>query len=261
MSENIKIAEEVKQYVRERYGQVADGKQSGCCGENTSCCSSSSTMELKVGYSKDQLEAIPQDAVLGLGCGNPTAIADIKSGETVLDLGSGGGIDCFLAARMVGESGNVIGVDMTEKMINLARKNAAEGGHTNVEFRLGEIENLPVEDNTVDLIISNCVINLAPNKGNVFSEAYRVLKPGGRIMVSDLVTRGEIPAHVRKSFEAWAACIAGAMIKEDYLEVIRSVGFENVTVETEQEYCEDNMSEELRGKILSISVKAFKPQK
>ena len=254
-----KNAEDVKQFVRDSYGKVAERKQSGCCGESVSCCGSSSSMELKAGYSKDQLESIPQDAVLGLGCGNPTVIAEIKPGETVLDLGSGGGIDCFLAARMVGEAGRVIGVDMTEKMINLARRNASEGGHTNVEFRLGEIESLPVEDNSVDLIISNCVINLAPNKANVFSEAFRVLKPGGRIMVSDLVTRCEIPEQVRKSFEAWAACIAGAMIKEEYLDVIRSIGFQEVTLEAEHEYCEDNMSEELRGKILSISVKAIKP--
>jgi len=260
MSED-KKSEDVKKFVRERYGQVAENKQSGCCDTtSSSCCGSQSSTELQIGYSKDQLEAIPDDADLGLGCGNPTAFADIKEGETVLDLGSGGGIDCFLAARKVGQSGKVLGVDMTERMINLASKNASDAGHTNVEFRLGEIESLPVEDNSVDLIISNCVINLAPDKTKVFGEAYRVLKPGGRFMVSDLVTSEEIPDHVRKSFEAWAECIAGALIKEDYLEIIKSIGFENIEVLKEHKYVEDHMSDELKGKVLSVSVKAFKPQ-
>ncbi len=249
--------DDVKKYVKDRYGKVAEGKSTGCGG--SSCCSSDSAMEIQIGYSRDELAQIPEDAVLGLGCGNPTAIAGIKPGETVLDLGSGGGIDCFLAARMTGETGRVIGVDMTEKMINLASKNARGGGYTNVEFRLGEIEKLPVDDNTVDLIISNCVINLAPDKSKVFAEAYRVLKPGGRIMVSDLVTSEVLPEHVRKSFEAWAECIAGALVKDDYIEIIRSIGFDRIAIEKEHTYAEDNMSPELRGKILSISVKAFKP--
>jgi arsenite methyltransferase len=248
--------EDVKKYVKDRYGKVAESKGTGGCGP--SCCSSDSAMEIQIGYSRDELAQIPEDAVLGLGCGNPTAIAGIKQGETVLDLGSGGGIDCFLAARMTGETGRVIGVDMTEKMISLASKNASEGGYTNVEFRLGEIEKLPVDDNTVDLIISNCVINLAPDKSKVFAEAYRVLKPGGRIMVSDLVTSEVLPEHVRKSFEAWAECIAGALVKDDYIEIIRSIGFDRIAIEKEHTYAEDNMSPELCGKILSISVKAYK---
>lgn len=247
----------VKKYVQDRYGKVAEGKTSGCGGSG--CCSSPSTIEIQVGYSRDELDKIPDDAVLGLGCGNPTAIAGIKPGETVLDLGSGGGIDCFLAARMTGENGRVIGIDMTEKMINLARKNAREGGYANVEFRLGEIEKLPVEDNSVDLIISNCVVNLAPDKSKVFAEAYRVLKPGGRIMISDLVTSEVLPEHVRKSVQAWAECIAGALVKDDYLGKIESAGFERIAVEKEHAYAEENMSPELRGKIFSISVKAFKP--
>jgi arsenite methyltransferase len=251
-------SDDVKKYVRKRYGEIADGKKTGCC--DPSCCSSPSITDLKAGYSREELEKIPEDAVLGLGCGNPTAIADIKVGETVLDLGSGGGIDCFLASKKVGEKGKIIGIDMTEKMIRRARKNAEEGGYTNVEFRLGEIENLPVDDNSVDLIISNCVINLAPDKGKVFAEACRVLRPGGRIMVSDIVTTEILPEEVRKSFEAWAECIAGAMVKDDYLDVIKAAGFSNITVEKEHAYTEDGMSKTLRNKILSISVKAFKPE-
>jgi len=249
--------EDVKKFVKKRYGEIADGKQTGCC--DPSCCSSPSITDLKAGYSREELEKIPENAVLGLGCGNPTAIADIRKGETVLDLGSGGGIDCFLASKKVGRKGKVIGIDMTEKMIERARRNAREGGYTNAEFRLGEIENLPVEDDSVDLIISNCVINLAPDKGKVFAEAWRVLKPGGRIMVSDLVTTEVLPENVRKSFEAWAECIAGAMVKDDYLNVIKAAGFTNIRVEKEHAYTEDGMSYALRNKILSISVKAFKP--
>ncbi len=249
-----KNSDDVKKFVKDRYGKVAEGKRDGC-----GCCSSPSPIEIEVGYSQTELESIPGGAVLGLGCGNPTALADIKEGETVVDLGSGGGIDCFLAARLTGKSGRVIGVDMTEKMINLAKKNALEGGYDNVEFRLGELENLPIEDNSVDLIISNCVINLAPDKSKAFAEAFRVLKPGGRIMVSDLTLKEEIPEHVRRDFEAWAACIAGAMLKDDYIQVIKSAGFEDVCIDKEHLYVENNMSDELKGKILSVSVKAFKP--
>lgn len=248
-----KNPDDVKKFVKDRYGKVAEGKVDGC-----GCCSSPSPVELEVGYSRQDLENIPGGAVLGLGCGNPTALADIKEGETILDLGSGGGIDCFLAARLTGKTGKVIGVDMTEKMINLARKNADEGGYDNVEFRLGDLEQLPLEDNTVDLIISNCVINLAPDKARAFGEAYRVLKPGGRIMVSDLVVTEKLPEHIRKSFEAWAGCLAGAMIREEYLDVIKSAGFEKISIDKEHVFLEANLSEELKGKILSVSVKAFK---
>ncbi|HEQ99999.1 MAG TPA: arsenite methyltransferase [candidate division Zixibacteria bacterium] len=249
-----KNPDDVKKFVRDLYGKIAEGKADGC-----GCCSSPSPVELEVGYSQQDLENIPGEAVLGLGCGNPTALADIKEGETVLDLGSGGGIDCFLAARLTGKTGKVIGVDMTEKMINLARKNAAEGGYDNVEFRLGELENLPLENNSIDLIISNCVINLATDKSKAFSEAFRVLKPGGRMMVSDLVVTEKLPEHIRRSLEAWAGCIAGAMVREDYLNAIETVGFENISVEKEHAYIEANMTDELKGKILSVSVKAFKP--
>jgi SAM-dependent methyltransferase len=248
-----KNPDDVKKFVKDRYGKVAEGKADGC-----GCCSSPSPVELEVGYSKQDLDNIPGGAVLGLGCGNPTALADIKEGETVLDLGSGGGIDCFLAARLTGKTGKVIGVDMTEKMINLARKNAVEGGYDNVEFRLGELENLPLDDNSIDLIISNCVINLAPDKAKAFREAHRVLKPGGRIMVSDLVVTEKLPEHIRRSLEAWAGCVAGAMIKEEYLDAIKSAGFGKISIDEEHAFLEANMSEELRGKILSVSVRAFK---
>jgi len=250
---DIKNPDDVKKHVRERYAHTAlTGK--GCC-----CGSSDGPMEIKVGYSRDDLNSLPADSTLGLGCGNPTALADIKKGEVVVDLGSGGGIDCFLASQKVGQNGQVIGIDMTREMIDLARKNAIDGKYENVDFRLGEIESLPLEDRSVDLIISNCVINLAPNKANVFAEAFRVLKPGGRIMVSDLVTSEEIPDDVRKSFEAWAACIAGALIKDDYIDVIKSVGFERLEILKELNYAEDSMSEDLKGKVISISLKAFKP--
>ena len=200
---------------------------------------------------------MPEDAFMGLGCGNPTALADLKEGETVLDLGSGGGIDVFLAAVKVGLSGKAIGVDMTPKMVELATRNAQAGGFANVEFRLGEIEDLPVEDNSVDAIISNCVINLSPDKLRVFKEAYRVLKPGGRIMVSDIVTDGELPEEVRQDPEAWAGCIAGAMDRGDYLEAIRRAGFERVEVVGEQAY--DEMGDpRLDGKVFSVQVRAFK---
>ena len=169
----------------------------------------------KIGYTEEELGAVPAGSNLGLGCGNPTALASIKAGETVLDLGSGAGFDCFLASNKVGPEGRVIGVDMTEEMIARARDNASQGGYENIEFRHGEIENLPVEDNTVDVIISNCVINLVPNKENAFKEAFRVLKPGGRLMVSDIVLLKKLPDFVKDSIEAYVGCVAGAATKDE----------------------------------------------
>jgi SAM-dependent methyltransferase len=188
------------------------------------------------GYKANELAQIPAGANLGLGCGDPTADADLQPGQTVLDLGSGAGIDCFLAARRVGPQGRVIGVDMTDAMLDRARGNAREGGVSNVEFRKGEIEKLPVESGAVDRIISNCVINLAPDKRPVFAEAYRVLKPGGILSVSDIVSFGNVPESVRRSAELWAGCIAGAMGKEDYLALMRETGFKEVTVRKEVVY-------------------------
>jgi ubiquinone/menaquinone biosynthesis C-methylase UbiE len=194
---------------------------------------------------------------MGLGCGNPVALASLKEGEIVLDLGSGGGIDVFFASKKVGPKGKVIGVDMTEKMINKSRGTAKKYGYKNVEFRLGEIENLPIEDNFIDVIISNCVINLSPDKEKVFREAYRVLKPGGRIMISDLVTEGGLSNEIKKSFDAWAGCIAGALEKNDYLDKIKKSGFKNVRIVSESNYDID-VSKELKGKITSVKVEGYK---
>jgi arsenite methyltransferase len=211
---------------------------------------------MEVGYSAEELQSIPEEARMGLGCGNPTALASLKEGEVVLDLGAGGGIDCFLASIAVGKKGQVIGVDMTPEMLHRARDNARNGGYDNVEFRLGEIENLPVGNGTVDAVISNCVINLSPDKARVFHEAYRVLKPGGRVMVSDMVLTREIPEDIRNSLAAYAGCVAGASLKEDYLAAIAQAGFESVEIVSEQ----STGSGELEGAVLSVSVRAVKPE-
>ncbi len=227
----------VKKIVRDRYAKVAKTNGS-CCASSVSCCSAPSNEQVSkmIGYSDKELDAVPQGANLGLGCGNPTALASLKEGESVLDLGSGAGFDCFLAAKRVGKAGRVIGVDMTPEMLEKARVNAEKGGYTNVEFRLGEIENLPVADNSVDVVISNCVINLAPNKKRVFDEAFRVLAPNGRLMVSDIVLLKELPQAIKRSVDAYAGCIAGAEIKEKYLELIRRAGFQNVKVLEEKTF-------------------------
>jgi arsenite methyltransferase len=211
--------EKVKKMVREGYAKVAKNEKR--------CCTSVSK---QIGYSVKELEAVPEGADLGLGCGNPVALASLEEGETVVDLGSGAGLDCFLAARRVGEKGFVIGVDMTPEMLDKARENLRKSKHRNVEFRLGEIENLPVADNTADVIISNCVINLSPDKKRVFEEAFRVLKPAGRLMISDIVLLKELPEKVRKSVEAYVGCVAGALMKAKYLELIKQAGFRDVRV-------------------------------
>jgi arsenite methyltransferase len=246
---------EIKKFVKKRYGEMAKAGVS-CC---PSCECAPSLIELgkRIGYSNEDLRNVPEASNMGLGCGNPVALAALKEGETVLDLGSGAGIDVFLAAKRVGQKGKVIGVDMTEEMIKRANSTAKKYGYTNTEFRLGEIENIPVEDNSVDVIISNCVINLSVNKEKVFQEAYRVLKPNGKIMISDLVTEGELPEEIRKSFDAWAGCIAGALEREEYLDTMRKVGFQRVKVVSESSYDID-VSEELRGKITSVKVEAYK---
>jgi len=229
---------EVKKTVRERYGNIARQNSScGCSQATGSCCGGttkiSNVISKNVGYSEAEMDSVPEGANLGLGCGNPVAMASLKKGETVLDLGSGAGFDCFLAAKRVGAKGKVIGVDMTPDMLERARDNCRKGGYKNVEFRLGEIENLPVADSSVDVIISNCVINLAPDKSRVFREAFRVLKPGGRIMVSDIVLLKELPEYLLDSIEAYVGCVAGASLKGDYLATIEKVGFKNVKVTDE----------------------------
>jgi len=246
----------IKTSVRKSYSKfLSEGSSCGCSGG--SCCGPAKTaeeMSKAVGYSDDEINAAPQGANLGFGCGNPVAIASLKEGETVLDLGSGAGFDAFLAAQKVGNKGKVIGVDMTPDMIKKACSNSEKGGHKNVEFRLGEIESLPVEDASVDAIISNCVINLSPDKAKVFKEAFRVLKPGGRIMVSDIVLKKELPDEIKNSPEAYAACISGAILKEEYLGLIRSAGFDNISIVKETPYDAGGSSDF----ISSVSVSAFK---
>jgi ubiquinone/menaquinone biosynthesis C-methylase UbiE len=248
-------AKDVKEFVKKRYGEIAENGAS-CC-QSCSCGPSATEVALQIGYSEEDLNSIPEVSSMGLGCGNPVALAGLKEGETVLDLGSGGGIDVFLAAKKVGLKGRVIGVDMTEEMVNKAKAIASKYNYENVEFKLGEIENLPIEDETVDVIISNCVINLAPDKEKVFQEAYRVLKTNGRILISDLVTEEKLPIEVRKSFKAWAGCIAGALEKKQYLETIKKAGFKDVKIASESTYSID-VSKELRGKITSVKVEAHK---
>ena len=229
--------EQIKKLVRNRYAKVAkiDGS---CCASNVSCCSTSTDAQVSkmIGYSEDEMNNVPEGANLGLGCGNPTALASLNEGERVVDLGSGAGFDCFLAANKVGKKGKVIGVDMTPEMLEKARSNARKGKYTNVEFRLGEIENLPVADSSTDVIISNCVINLAPNKKRVFEEAFRVLAPHGRLMVSNIVLLKELPESIQKNVEAYAGCISGAEIKDKYLELIRKAGFQEIRILEEKIY-------------------------
>ena len=224
--------EDVKKSVRDGYGKIARSAGS-CCLPSAPCCGSGQEVALiskEIGYSEEDLKNVPDGANLGLGCGNPVALASLREGETVVDLGSGAGFDCFLAARQVGESGRVIGVDMTPEMLDKARENARKGSFGNVEFRLGEIENLPVADNTADMIISNCVINLSPDKSRVFQEAFRILKPGGRLMVSDIVLLQPLPEIIKESVAAYIGCVAGADRKEDYLSAIKKAGFQDVRI-------------------------------
>ena len=216
--------EKVRKVVREGYGKIAEAEKCGCgwgCG---------SSVTENIGYSREELGSVPEGADLNLGCGNPVALASLKEGETVVDLGSGGGLDCFLAAKKVGAKGRVIGVDMTAEMLDKARDNCRRGGYKNVEFRLGEIENLPVADGTVDVIISNCVINLSPNKQRVFNEAFRVLKPDGRLMISDMVLLNELPEAVKNSVKAYVGCISGAEMKNAYIGMIENAGFKQVKI-------------------------------
>jgi len=227
----------IKKSVEEHYSAVAEGKLKSCC--ETSKVAGDDLYNIATqasGYDPRDLAEIPEGANLGLGCGDPTTKADLQPGHTVLDLGSGAGVDCFLAARRVGPQGRVIGVDMTDAMLARARENAQRSGITNVEFRKGEIENLPVESGTVDRIISNCVINLSPDKARVFGEAFRVLKPGGAITISDIVSYGPVPQAIRADVEAWAGCAAGALEREEYLGVIRKAGFAVVTVLKDKPY-------------------------
>ena len=238
--------------VRDRYGKIAVAEGSGCCGP--SCCSPAGASDVArdIGYSGADLDAVPENANLGLGCGNPVALASLTPGEVVLDLGAGGGLDCFLAAQAVGEEGSVIGVDMTPEMVELARVNATKGGYTNVDFRLGQIEALPVADNSVDVILSNCVINLSPEPERVFSEAFRVLKPGGRLMVSDLVSDLPVPDALLSSMGAIMSCLP--VPRQKYLGRMAAAGFVDVTVHDEQAFNTDHLSQDSAiGKTIAAS--------
>lgn len=250
--------DDVRNLVREKYGEIAR-ESSSCCGDTLRV----DDMQ-KLGYSGTQSQDVPEGANLGLGCGNPLGHAGLRLGETVLDLGSGAGIDAFLAAREVGPTGRVIGVDMTPDMIERARANAKQAGIEHVEFRLGEIESLPVEANSVDLVISNCVINLSPDKPRVFGEAFRVLRPGGRLVVSDLTLLGPLPESVKQSVEAYVGCVAGASQKDDYLQYVRDAGFADVEVVEERRYpaeasCVPGDLEAAAGLVVSVKVRARKP--
>jgi len=225
--------EEIRKAVRDRYGLIAREQNASCCGPSGgSCCSSDSQA---LGYGIEQLNQVPEGANLGLGCGNPQAIASLKPGETVLDLGSGGGFDAFLASKSVGPKGQVIGVDMTIDMVSLARANATKGGYTNVDFRLGEIEHLPVADATIDVILSNCVINLSPDKPQVFREAFRVLKRGGRLAISDMVASGPFPEELRTNLELHSACLTGASPLTDLELYLKQAGFSQIRIEPKVE--------------------------
>ncbi|MEM2925186.1 MAG: arsenite methyltransferase [Methanocellales archaeon] len=231
--------EKIKKVVREGYAKIA--KQEGGC----SCCGSAQLTQhisRKIGYTEENLKGVPEGANLGLGCGNPVAFASLKKGEVVLDLGSGAGFDCFLAAQKVGKKGKVIGVDMTPEMIEKARENAKKGGYENIEFILGEIEDLPVLDNYVDVVISNCVINLSPDKSRVFAEAYRVLKPSGRLMISDIVLLKELPDFIKNSIEAYIGCLSGAILKNEYIKTIKEAGFQDVRIIDETRFPTDCMA-------------------
>lgn len=242
----------IKENVKKGYAKIAQ-QGSSCCRPTSSCCGSANLakdISKTVGYTEEEITTVPEGSNLGLGCGNPVAIASLREGDVVLDLGSGAGFDAFLAAKKVGGKGKVIGVDMTPEMLQKARANAKKGNYTNVEFRLGEIEKLPVEDNSVDVIISNCVINLSPEKQKVFKEAFRVLKPGGRLMVSDLVLVKELPEIIRESVEAYVGCLAGAVNKKDYLNFIKTAGFQDVTVVSESNYPIEAMANDITAQVV-----------
>lgn len=267
---NQKQADEIRQKVRDSYAEVAESSNEGsCCGEQSSCCGVSddaainTLVSTRLGYSDDDLSSVPEGSDMGLGCGNPRAIASIKTGETVLDLGSGGGFDCFLAAAETGESGRVIGIDMTPAMISKARNNAVNGKYNQVEFRLGEIEYMPVANETVDVIISNCVINLSPDKLQVFSEAFRVLKPGGRLAISDVVAGTELPDEIRNDLALYSGCMAGASQVAELQDILGKCGFELISIapkDESKEFIKDwAPGRGVEEYVLSATIEAVKP--
>jgi SAM-dependent methyltransferase len=271
---------DIKEIVKKGYGEIAKQGNS-CCGPGSSCCGSANRAEeisQRIGYSEEEIKEVPEGANLGLGCGNPVALASLREGDTVLDLGSGAGFDCFLAAHKVGKKGKVIGVDMTPEMIERANQNAKKSNYRNVEFRRGDIETLPVDDDSIDVVMSNCVINLSPDKAKVFKEAFRALRPGGRLTISDIVLLKELPGFVKESMEAYVGCVSGAILRSEYLEKIETAGFRDVRVIDETAFpielitndptakgMIDNLGiglDEARGiasSVVSIKVSAVKP--
>jgi SAM-dependent methyltransferase len=229
--------EKIVEQVKDRYGKIASGQLSGCCGPSGPCGGAAETVvALEVGYGKRDLDAIPEEANLGLGCGAPIGFLDLKPGEHVLDLGSGAGVDVFLAARKVGASGRAIGVDMTQEMLGRARRNAQKHGFVNVEFREGRLEALPVADASIDAVTSNCVINLVPDKAAVFREIARVLKPGGRLVISDILLDGRLPEALEKDVLAYVGCVSGAILREDYFAMARAAGLGTIEVLKDIDY-------------------------
>ena len=271
---------EIKKKVREGYAKIVK-EESSCCAPASPCCGGADlaqTTSKSIGYTDEDIMSVPEGANLGLGCGNPVALASLTEGETVLDLGSGAGFDCFLAASRVGKNGRIIGVDMTPERIAKARENAQKGNYKNVEFRLGEIENIPAADNSVDVVISNCVINLSPDKNKVFSDTFRVLKPGGRLMVSDIVLLKELPDFLKDSIEAYIGCISGAIMKDEYVKAIEAAGFFEVKIIDETNFPIDcivsdptakaiinklnvstDLIENFASSVISVKVQAIKP--
>jgi arsenite methyltransferase len=265
---DIQKNDEIRNAVRDNYGQVAGSEKAGCCCSTSSCCgisreSTAAEISLGLGYSSEDVNGVPEGANMGLGCGNPHAIASLQSGETVLDLGSGGGFDCFLAARAVGDKGYVIGVDMTPEMVAKSRRNAEKAGFRNVDFRLGELENLPVADGIIDVIISNCVINLSPEKERVFREAFRVLKPGGRLAISDVVATAELTDNLKKDMAFHTGCIAGALPLREVESLLRRAGFTNIESRTKDEsrtFIRDWMpGSNIEDYVVSATIEAVKP--
>jgi len=256
--------DEIRQTVRETYGEIAKVGTAGCgCGCSSGNNPTAEDISVGIGYSSEDVSIVPQGANMGLGCGNPQAIASLQSGETVLDLGSGGGFDCFLAAKAVGESGHVIGVDMTAEMISKARRNTERTGFENVEFRLGEIENLPVADNSVDVIISNCVINLSPEKQKVFKEAFRTLKRGGRLAITDVVATAQLTDEVKKNLELYTGCVSGAAQIDELKSMLEKAGFTNIHIKPKDEskefISEWTSDRDIGDIVLSATIEAVKP--
>ena len=270
--------EKTREFVRQAYAEVAKQGAESCCGSGAgtcgpSCCGGAQPIDataMKLGYTDEQLKQAPEGAHMGLGCGNPLTIADLREGETVLDLGSGGGFDCFLAAHVVGESGHVLGVDMTPEMVSRARKHLRDEGYGNVEFRLGEIEHLPVADETIDVIISNCVVNLSADKRQVFRDAFRVLKPGGRLAISDTVALKELPEELREDLALVAACISGAETADSLRNLLASVGFTEITIHVAADSREiirdwgaasDDAALRAEDLVVSAMIQAIRPSK